>query len=292
MRTPSVVSEYTMMGYRLLFCSFLATLCVAGSACTLAVASDRVQCHTDLDCVARGPAYADFVCSNSVCQPDPTWSCLDNPTQDVAPTSTVEVKMTASDLLSAKPVAGIHLTLCAKLDADCVYPISDYQSDQNGLIDIQMPATFDGYLQTEGDNVYPTLFFPPKTEKQSAPTSLPIVPAAFFAGMFNQIGTSVSSDRTVIMTTALDCQGQPASGMVLSSPQADGATVTYFLQGGLPSRSAPTTDASGAGGFVNIPTGSAVVTSTIAAKDRVAGTVAVQTRPGHLTMVLVVPNGS
>jgi len=93
------------------------------------------------------------------------------------------------------------------------------------------------------------------------------------------------------MTTALNCLGAPAAGMVLASSQVDDHTVTYFLQGGLPSLSAPSTDESGAGGFVNIKAGDAVLTSTIAATNRLAGTVAVQTRPGHLTMVLIVPTG-
>jgi hypothetical protein len=154
-----------------------------------------------------------------------------------------------------------------------------------------LPAGFDGYFQTEGDGIYPTLFFPPNTRKQRAASTLPMVPTSFFKTMFSGIGASVSSDRTVIMTTALNCLGAPAAGMVLASSQVDDHTVTYFLQGGLPSLTAPTTDESGAGGFVNIKAGGAVLTSTIAATNRLTGTVGVQTRPGHLTMVLVLPTG-
>jgi len=35
-----------------------------------------------------------------------------------------------------------------------------------------------------------------------------------------------------------------------------------------------------------------VITSTMAATNRLVGTVGVQTRSGYLTMVLVMPNGS
>jgi hypothetical protein len=258
----------------------------------MVVDSERVQCKTASDCTSRGPAYAGNVCTDSVCRPDPTWACLNEQNTDDVASGTVHVVFTGADLLSQKPLPGISLTLCAKLDADCQLPIAQYQSNQAGQLDVEMPAGFDGYFQTEGDGIYPTLFFPPNTRKQRASSTLPMVPANFFGGMFSGIGASVSADRTVIMTTALDCLGRPAAGMVLSSDETDESTTMYFLQGGLPSKTAPTTDDSGAGGFVNIKTGGAVITSAIAATNRVVGTVAVQTRPGHLTMVLVLPSGS
>jgi hypothetical protein len=181
--------------------------------------------------------------------------------------------------------------LCAKLDANCLFPIAQYQSDQAGQLDVEMPSGFDGYLQTEGDGLYPMLFFPPNTRKQRAPGTLPMVANSFFGTMFSEVGGPISPDRTAIMTTALDCMGKPAPGLMLATPQADERTVGYVIQGGLPSRTALATDGSGAGGFVNIKLGNAVITSTMAASNRPVGTVAVQTRSGYLTMVLVMPNG-
>ena len=291
MRTLSIIGKRNMNGCRLLVGFYLSILGVASSACSVVMDGDRVQCKTDSDCTIRGPEYAGAVCSDSMCRPDPTWSCLDDSTPEEIPSGTVHVKLSAQDLLSQKPVAGIHLTLCAKLDADCVRPIAAFQSDDAGQLDVELPVGFDGYFQTEGSGIYPTLFFPPNTRKQRAPGTLPMVPESFFGTMFSGIGATVSSDRTVIMTTALDCMGRPAAGMILTTNQADDRSVTYFLQGGLPSRTALTTDQDGAGGFVNIKMGGAIVTSMIAASSRVAGTVGVQTRAGHLTMVLVTPTG-
>jgi hypothetical protein len=280
-----------MTRYHSLFCLGLGISALASSACSVVMDGDRVQCKVDSDCTAWGPEFAGNVCSDSVCRPDPTWACLDEVSSEEIPSGTVHVKLTAADLLSQKPVPGVHLTLCSKLDADCRFPLGQFQSDPAGQLDVELPAGFDGYFQTEGDGIYPTLFFPPNTRKQRAPSSLPMVPSSFFASMFSGIGASVSSDRTVIMTTATDCLGRPAAGMALASNQIDDRSVTYVLQGGLPSRTASTTDQDGAGGFVNIKAGGAVVTSTIAATNRVAGTVGVQTRPGHVTMVLVTPSG-
>ncbi|HEY5955735.1 MAG TPA: hypothetical protein VIV60_04245 [Polyangiaceae bacterium] len=269
-------------------------MCAACSACSVYVDSNRVQCRTDSDCAARGAAFTGSTCQYSLCQPmvDPTWACLDDPAPAESASTTVHVIMTVVDLLSQRPISGLTLTLCAKLDASCSYSIAKFQSSDAGQLDVEMPAGFDGYLQAEGAGIYPTLIFPPNTSRQRASTTLPIVPASFFGNMFRDIGVSrVADDRSVILTTALDCLGRPAPGMILASPQTDENTVPYALQAGLPSRTTSTTDSSGAGGFVNIKAGSAVITSTIADSNRLAGTVAVQTRPGYLSMVLVLPTG-
>jgi hypothetical protein len=180
------------------------------------------------------------------------------------------------------------------MDANCQSPIGKtYESDQAGMIKVTMPVGFDGYFQTEGDGLYPMLFFPPSTRQQRAPGKLPMVTTAFFDRMFSQVGGPVTADRTVIMTTALDCEGKPAGGVILTADVADDRTVGYTIQGGLPSRTASVTDGNyGAGGFVNIRPGNAVITSTMASTNQKIGMVGVQTRPGYITMVLVMPSGT
>jgi hypothetical protein len=285
--TNSFLFRERTMNRLLSSCLFL-TLGAASAACTVAVDSGREQCRANADCAAKGAAYADYVCKDSVCQPDPTWACLDNTSPYVAASGTVRTVFTFQDLLSQQSLPGVHLTLCAKLDADCSMPINQYVSNQDGQITVDMPGTFDGYFQTEGDGIYPSLYFAPNGHQQSAPTVLPVVPASFFGMMFSGLGTAVAPDRTAIMTTALDCLARPASNLTLSASQLDDKSVAYYLKGGLPSGSATATDKDGAGGFVNVKAGNAVVTSMLGGK--VVGSVGVQTRPGHLTMVLVLPD--
>jgi hypothetical protein len=270
----------------------LITASLAGSACSLTVESDRIQCNTDKDCAARGPAYADYVCSKSICEADPTWSCLTEKFQET-PTDTVIVELKTVDLLKKTPIPGVRLTLCAKMDATCQSPIGPtYQSNQDGSLKVEMPKGFEGYFQTEGEGLYPMLFFPPSTRKERPPGELPMVAANFVGTMFSGVGGPIAADRTVVMTTALNCLAKPTPGIILSAEPVDDRTVGYFIQGGLPSRTASTTDESGAGGFVNIKPGNATITSTMAATNQKIGTIAVQTRPGYITMVLVMPSGS
>jgi hypothetical protein len=272
----------------------LAVLGTTSVACSAYIDSGREQCKKNEDCAALGKDYANWVCQNSLCKVpvDQTWACLDQPTGEPA-SGSVRVAFTLVDLLSEKPLQGVSLSLCAKLDAACLLPIAGpYVSNTGGQIEVEMPAGFDGYFQAElTGTIYPTLIFPPSTRKQRTPSKIPLVPNAFYPTMIRGVGTQVAADRSVVLITALDCLGRPAPGLTLStSPALDDQSVAYLLAGGMPSRSAQVTDESGGGGFANIPAGGVVINSSL--NGRLVGTAGVQTRPGFVSMVVIMPNGS
>jgi hypothetical protein len=198
------------------------------------------------------------------------------------------------DMLSQKPLAGVAVSLCDLLDSNCVFPLPpQYQSNPDGQVEFDLPAGFDGYLQTEGPGIYPTLIFLPRTgnQRMSIPT-ISLVPASFYPTMIKGVGTEVAEDRSLILVTALDCQGIPTVGVSLTSPQADSQTASFILAGGMPSRVAASTDESGGGGFSNIPAGGVLISATLAASNRLVGTTGVQARPGYVSLVMLAPNGS
>lgn len=280
----------------------LAFLGVASSACSIYVDGGRQQCKQDIDCQALGTEYATYQCKDSMCQEpekppttdalvDPTWACLDGVGTVEPVTGNVRVSITLVDLLSRRPLAGVALALCAKLDGSCQFPILPlYESSATGGLEVEMPAGFDGYFQASGAGIYPTLIFPPNTSRQRAPSTIPLVPASFYPTMVS--GTTVAQNRSMVITTALDCVGRPAAGLSLSSPDADAQTVSYVLAGGVPSRTSTTTDESGGGGFMNVPAGPFLIRSTLAASGRSVGVAGIQARPGHISMVLIMPSGS
>ncbi len=284
--------------------STLFTLAIFGAvspACSLYVDGDRQQCEQDTDCQALGSEYAAYLCKDSLCQApqapvtpetpvDPKWACLDGAGTEPV-TGSVRVSITLVDMLSQKPLAGVALALCSKLDGACQFPILPlYESSPSGQLEVEIPATFDGYFQASGADIYPTLIFPPSTRRQRAPSTIPLVPASFFPTMVR--GTTVAENRSVVITTALDCLARPAGGLTLTSPDADAQTFSYVIAGGLPSRSATATDDSGSGGFMNVPAGPFLVKSALADSGRPVGAAAVQSRPGHISMVLIMPTGN
>lgn len=273
----------------------LATLGAASSACSAYVDSGREQCKQNEDCAALG--LVGYECKESLCQAaappvDPTWACLDAVGSSEPVTGSVRVSITFVDLLTQKPLAGVAFALCAKVDGSCTSPIAQYQSSATGQLEVDLVAGFDGYFQAQGADIYPTLIFPPSTRRQRAPSTIPLVPASFFPTMVKGSGSTIAPDRSMVITTALDCLARPATGLALSSPDADGQTISYVLAGGMPSRSSTTTDDSGGGGFVNIPAGPALIKSTLAATGRPVGAAGVQVRPGYVSMVLIMPTGN
>jgi hypothetical protein len=291
----SSTSESHMIRNRSLLFIF-AILGATSSACSIYVDSDRHQCKVQKDCQAFGSAYAAYECKDSICQApeapvDQTWTCLDAPSETV--TGSVHVNITLVDLVKQTPLEGVTLSLCAKIDGDCSLPLQpQYVSNSAGQIDVVMPAGFAGYFQADGAGIYPSLIFPPSTRKQRAPSTIPLMAYDFYKTMMSGVKATVAADRSVILMTALDCLGRPAAGLQLSSPDIDDQTVSYLIAGGMPSRTVTVTDESGNGGFVNVPTGSVIINSTLEAGNRPVGTAGVQARAGRVSMAIIMPNGS
>jgi hypothetical protein len=127
---------------------------VASFGCSVLLEPGREQCSTTPDCVARGSAFADSVCIDSLCQEavvDP-WRCLDDPTPAAPTTATVHASLRVCDSLRGCSLVLRELTakLCAKLDAGCTNPIQPDLPNTNGVFEFDAPAGlfgFDGYLQ-------------------------------------------------------------------------------------------------------------------------------------------------
>jgi len=267
---------------RSLQCLVLVALVSTAGGCSLNLNADRVQCRSNDDCSSRGDAFSGTVCVDSVCVNDPKWSCLDEPPASASGAGPFTVKMQTIDLIKRMPLAGVHVSLCRKVDVDCAQPVMTADTDAQGAVTLTVEAAFSGFASFQADGSVPTLYFfnPPVDHDQVIPP-LSLSTNESRGALLDQLGAE--TDRADILLTVQDCLGKPASGVqfTITPPQSD--AITYYLVNGLPTAGSNATDASGYGGFMNLSANTVTVKATLAGSKRELGTLGLVVRGGAAT---------
>jgi hypothetical protein len=288
---------------------------VAFPACSVLVPSDEVQCATADDCHARGPAFASAVCVANVCQASGgPWDCLDQPSASgVDPASQVDVQILLYDafgsytfggtidggndltLAEYTPQPGVSVTACSPLDPSCVNPLAGpVTNDDAGVASLSVPGDFTGFYALSRSGSLPGLFYPGTRLIAGGPTSFPtsMVSTANFMLLQASLGIPANGDTDagpgLVSLTQFDCNDRHAAGVVFAtSPSAER---TLYVHNMLPTASDGGTAAEGAGVLINVPAGTANVTSALAGPNgRVLSTTSVLVRSGHITLVELRP---
>jgi hypothetical protein len=271
----------------------LSALAVAYAlvGCSLTVDADRPQCETDADCSKRGAAFASATCVDSLCVDDPRWSCIGQG-KAATPTGTFRVGMQVTDLVSHTPIVGLRADLCRKVDVACAEPVATVTSDASGKVSFSgVEANFSGYATLSAEGIVPTLYFfnPPIASDLEIP-SLSLSTPQSRSALLGQLGADTALGD--LLFNVFDCQGKPANGVSYTlSPSGSGA-IPFYLSSGLPTRNAATTDATGYGGFVNVPAGTVTIKAVDESSQRVIQTLTVVVREGAATWSKVIPDGS
>jgi hypothetical protein len=273
--------------------SLLAVLTSSTSACTIINDLNRDQCATDTDCHQRGGSFADKVCRNSVCVPEPTWGCLGKVNwPPPVGTGKVTAKLVLTDLLTAAPETEATARSCAKRDTLCDSPIaSDFHSDADGILTVELEKHFDGFLEiTAPGKISPVLYFfyPPVDEDRTVPF-VPLVSFEAYATLAKQVNTGIDFERGAAIALSYDCQGITAPGIQFSVDEADDTTLPFFMEKGLPSITATETDSSGQGGFINVKPGIRRLSASLRESGAHIGTVSVVVRKPNITYTTMVP---
>jgi hypothetical protein len=261
------------------------------AGCSVLVEPSRTQCSTAEDCRNRGADYANFVCIEQICEPNPAWSCLG---QKAPPASTsgatVTVTLHLTDIITEQPVAGVSARVCHKMDTDCQQPITTgLQSDSLGRIVAQVPSGFDGFVDVLPTGAMPGSYFiyPPVITDRDVPY-IPIIQVASLGTFAQLAGATLLPDRGNVFLGARDCTDAPAQGIQLTAAGADAATIPFYLVKRIPSTHATATDTDGYGGMLNVRPGSATI-SGVLPSGQVMGTVAVFAKAAWLTYTTLVP---
>jgi hypothetical protein len=267
----------------------LITIVSINGSCSLLVEPDRQQCAIDDDCKLLGGDLSDAVCIESVCQANPTWSCLGTGSWPTPEQRKMSVIFRIGDLVTEQPAPGVSARLCHKLDFGCSQPIAGGMiSDAGGNLPIQVDPGFDGYVELTPPGHMKAIYFfnPPVAGDREI--ALPVVRAedlGLFAGL---AGHPPIPGRGHVMLGAYDCRGDAAEGITLSSVDADDRTSSFYLIKKVPSITASATDSSGRGGIINLRAGSISV-SGVLSDGRPIGTVGLFVRPDQITYTTLLP---
>jgi hypothetical protein len=260
-------------------------------ACSVLVDPNREQCSTDGDCRARGGAFADSICMASVCQPDPTWSCLGAVSWPEQPPHKVTVSLTVRDLVTETATADVAARLCRKLDLSCTEPVaSDLRSDQDGSIVTEVDAGFDGYVElTAAGYMTGLYFFYPPVQADRRLNLLPLIRPEVLGQFALVSGRQIVPERGHVLLAAYDCLGRTTAGVRLQSDQADSETTGFYVVRKFPSTTAVETDSSGQAGYINVPPGTVSLSGELAGGRPIAR-LSLLVRPGQITFTSLVPS--
>jgi hypothetical protein len=119
---------------------------------------------------------------------------------------------------------------------------------------------FDGFMEVLADGMIPELFFlnaPLTGDTESFPSFL--VPLLSGAALVETLGVAFDDRYGFIGYWALDCEGAPAEGVIMSN---DAGGVVYNFVDGVPAFQPMTAD--GIGGFLNVPPGRVLIRAVVA----------------------------
>lgn len=274
-------------------CSVDADCGVTGGRCVGSTCfAPMAQCMADADCKALGPEYDGGKCTmpELQCLPNPRWRCEPPP-----PPATDEKRMFSvlvRDSLSLNPIANVHIVACHKLDLNCANSVADATTGSDGTLKITLPANFQGYLQqTERSEYAPAMYFLPALLPASGTLEpFPLLTAGVIIdALAATLGGSIDPKRGNLMLIAEDCMGAALAGVTFESPQKDMSTVQFYVRDLLPSPTAKDTGDVGNGGFLNFPTGTALIDLKMSATGLELTTASVVVRAGFISVAYIRP---
>lgn len=301
-RVPDSTAKAGLKGTALLFAlRKLASVmcCVVTVGCSLSADADRKQCSDDCDCTERGAAWADSVCINSWCTPDPKWSCLDQPQSLSGDTGPFAVTLRVQDVLEGTPMSGVEARLCPNYDVNCENPeTATVTSDEFGVVRFEIrprnPSLgFTGFVLLTRADLMPGMFFfsRPIDRAVDIPAVQLLSPAA--VGILTQrVGSRFDPERGLVLVSTMDCEDEPADGVSLTTDDTDELSSSFYSVVGSPTAAAIATDKSGYAGLLNVPPGRIAVTGRLDMDGRILRTISLYVKAGSITYSRMEPLGA
>ncbi len=189
------------------------------------------------------------------------------------------------------------IRLCSAWDIACSSPVesrrlSMAELQRDSALTFALPQGFEGYAELQAPGHVPLLYFlqPPFGEEAQLPVAT-LMTRGGVDRFAQALQVDLSPERGSALLVARDCVGQGSSGLRYEVSEADARAVRFYLAGGVPTTGAIQTDASGRGGFVNLPAGAFFVTASFAEAVPAVVKQGIFIRPGWISYARLTPRG-
>jgi hypothetical protein len=214
------------------------------------------------------------------------WYCLDTPAPPPrtpgSPGDTIIYSLQLVDLASDAPYPDVSITACGLTDVECDRPIAQTVTDADGFFSIRLTENFVGYLELEpaAGTAVPYLFHLPEIPLRTMNDfPLAMIGLDSFFALLAAFELPVDPTQGGIAVRAFDCEGSPASGVVLKNEKGG---VPWYFEENLPNTERQETDEGGLGGFIDSDLGVSILEAELTDGSTVIRK-SVIVRPGWLT---------
>jgi hypothetical protein len=247
-------------------------------------------------------------------EPPGPWDCVSEKPQTFPPGAMTTVRLittnslmqiltaqaidggSALDPVMYTPLPGEPVRACPELyGAECAGGTPYQTSDDAGVATFTLPNSFAGYYQFTDTTLFTTEFYPSQMlagekEQTLAATLLPLAATQSLGALLNGITLSYDTDGGLghILLSIYDCNDHSAPGVVFTPSSTAPSnspypTLIFYTEGSgvgseLPSTTAMSTDNSGTGGLLNVPTGVFTVKAFLGSRQ--LGLINMLVRPG------------
>ena len=249
------------------------------------------ECNTDKDCETHGAEYTGGRCMATQCLPNPKWRCEPLPMWP-ASTGNVDMIIPVVDALSFNRVPNVKIVACNKLDLTCASPVTMDMTGTNVEVKLSVPNNFSGYVQqTDRPQYAPAMYFLPAGWPEDGRfPNFPLLPSGvIIQALAATLGGTIDPMRGHMILIAVDCQGNTLPGITFTSPQMDKSTIQFYVRDGAPSTTVKDTPSDGDGGYLNFPTGTALITVHETKLNLDLATASVLVRPGFISVAYIRP---
>ncbi len=298
-------------------------------ACSLLYPADAEPCAVDGDCARRGAAFAGFTCAANLCVApsdatvdagtdadageDP-FACGKLPPVNSDPTKPVDLGMTFIDFSGGQAAQGIEARICANTDPTCASPrtksgnppstldagVNDagvgggtgwFFPTADGLVQASVETGFEGFFEVRGGGFVPTIRYISPPLRKSSTDGLQIMLRGSDVSLLTILATGRSYDpaKGLVFTVVSDCNGNALPNIKFTASVSDPEMVGFYIYNTSPTTSETKTEASGRGGYVNVPPGFVDFTAAYADTGKVLGTTRAIIRGGYATTVTLRP---